>query len=103
VFRSSEAGTATLKIGRARPGRRRGKRCVKPTRKNRRAKPCTRYVAVKPSLKRAVTAGPTAVPFSGRIGKKALKPGKYRVTVVVADAAGNRSKPKSIGFRVVRR
>ena len=103
VFRSSEAGTATLKIGRARPGRRRGKRCVKPTRKNRRAKPCTRYVAVKPSLKRAVAAGPTAVPFTGRIGKKALKPGKYRVTVVVADAAGNRSKPKSIGFRVVRR
>ncbi len=103
VFRSSEAGTATLKISRARPGRRRGKRCVKPTRKNRRAKRCTRYIAVKPSLKRAVAAGPTAVPFSGRIGRKALKPGKYRVAVVVADAAGNRSKPRSIGFRVVRR
>ena len=47
--------------------------------------------------------GATAVPFSGRIGRRALKPGKYRVTVVVADAAGNRSKPRSIGFRVVRR
>jgi hypothetical protein len=103
VFRSSEAGTATLKISRAHPGRRRGKRCVKPTRKNRRAKRCTRYIAVKPSLKRAVATGATAVPFSGRIGRRALKPGKYRVTVVVADAAGNRSKPRSIGFRVVRR
>ena len=41
---------------------------------------CTRYIAVKPSLKRS-----------------------YRLTVVVADAAGNRSKPRSIGFRVVRR
>ena len=103
VFRSSEAGTATLKMSRAHPGRRRGKRCVKPTRKNRRAKRCTRYIAVKPSLKRAVATGATAVPFSGRIGRRALKPGKYRVTVVVADAAGNRSKPRSIGFRVVRR
>jgi hypothetical protein len=103
VFRSSEAGTATLKISRARPGRRRGKRCVKPTRKSRRAKRCTRYVPVKPWLRRAVAGGATAVPFSGRIGKKALRPGRYRLTVVVADAAGNRSKPKSIGFRVVRR
>ena len=64
---------------------------------------CTRYVAVKPSLKRAVAAGATAVPFSGRIGTRALKPGSYRLTVVVADAAGNRSNPRSIGFRVVRR
>ena len=71
--------------------------------KCRRAKRCTRYIAVRPSLKRAVAAGPTAVPFSGRIGRRALRPGRSRLTVVVADAAGNRSKPRSIGFRVVRR
>jgi hypothetical protein len=103
VFTASEAGAATLTISRAVPGRRRGKRCVQPTKKNRRARKCTRYTRVRPSLSRAVAGGATAVRFSGRIGKRALKPGRYKLTVVVADAAGNRSKPKSIGFRVVRR
>lgn len=103
VFRSSEPGTATLTMSRARPGRRRGKRCVKPTKKNRRAKACTRYTRIRPSLKRTVGGGYTAVGFSGRIGRRALRPGSYRTTLVVADAAGNRSKSKSLRFRIVRR
>jgi hypothetical protein len=102
VFSSSEPGRATLSFSRARPGRRRGKRCVKPTRKNRRAKRCTRYVAIRPALTRTVAAGPTAVPFSGRIGTKALRPGRYRARLVVTDAAGNRSTPRLVKFRIVR-
>ena len=103
VFRSSEAGAAKLTMSRARPGRRRGKRCVKPTRRNRRARKCTRYVTVRPSLTRTVAAGSTAVRFSGRIGTKALRPGRYRATLVVTDAAGNRSKARTVAFCVVRR
>ena len=103
VFKSSEAGTAALTISRARPGRRQGKRCVKPTRKNRRAKRCTRYTSVRPALKRTVAPGTTAVPFSGRIGSKALKPGSYRLGVVVTDVAGNRSAAQRTKFRIVKR
>ena len=103
VFKSSEAGAATLTISRVGPGRRRGKQCVKPTKKNRRGRHCTRHTRVRPSLRRTIAAGATAVPFSGRIGKRALKTGSYRLTVIVADAAGNRSKPRSVAFRVVRR
>jgi hypothetical protein len=103
ILRSSEAGAATLTISRAGKGRRRGKKCVRATRKNRRAKRCTLYTRVRPSLTRTAAAGTTAVPFSGRIGRRALKPGKYRLSVVVTDAAGNRSKPRRAGFRVVRR
>jgi CSLREA domain-containing protein len=47
--------------------------------------------------------GTTRKKFSGRIGKRALKPGRYRLTMVATDAAGNRSRPKRLTFTVVRR
>jgi hypothetical protein len=46
------------------------------------------------------------VPFSGRIGTRALSKrltvGRYRFRVVAADAAGNPSEPVTIAFRIVR-
>ena len=41
--------------------------------------------------------------FSGRIGRKALKPGRYRALITATDGAGNKSKTKQLKFRVVRR
>ena len=46
--------------------------------------------------------GPNRVKFTGRIGKKALKPGIYRATAV-ATAGGRRSKAVRLKFKVVRR
>src|SRR6478752_6030745 len=43
-FTVSEAGSATIVISRRLPGRRRGAKCVKPTKKLSRAKRCTRLV-----------------------------------------------------------
>jgi len=52
----------------------------------------------------AVLPGANAVPFSGRIGRKALKPGTYRAAFAARDAAGNSStKTPSVGFKVVKR
>jgi hypothetical protein len=48
-------------------------------------------------------AGANAVSFSGRIGRKALRAGSYRVTVSAKDAAGNRSKGRRTSFTIVRR
>jgi hypothetical protein len=45
-------------------------------------------------------AGVSRVAFSGRIGK--LRPGRYRATLIATDAAGNRSRPKRVAFRVAR-
>lgn len=39
--------------------------------------------------------------FTGRIGRKALKPGSYRATVTAKDAAGNASKPSTTNFTIV--
>jgi hypothetical protein len=36
-----------------------------------------------------------------RLSARRLKPGRYRLTLTAVDAAGNRSAPKSIAFRIV--
>jgi CSLREA domain-containing protein len=99
----SEAATVRIAMSRASAGRRKGKRCVKPTRKLRRAKKCTRYVIAGKTLTRISKAGANKVAFSGRIGKKRLKPGHYRAVLIATDAAGNRSLAKTLKFRIVRR
>ena len=53
------------------------------------------------TLTRAGTAGPNAMPFTGRVGRRELRPGSYRMRVVATDAAGNASTPATVRFRVV--
>ena len=48
-------------------------------------------------------AGANRNPFSGRIGKKRLRPGRYRATLVATDAAGNASAPRRVAFKVILR
>jgi hypothetical protein len=101
VFSLSEDATTRIKLARERSGRRKGKRCVKPRRGLRRR--CVRLTAMG-TLKRSKThTGTNRVKFTGRIGSKALRPGRYRATLVATDAAGNRSRPRTVKFRVVKR
>jgi Tol biopolymer transport system component len=101
-WRLSEAATVTVRIDRALAGRRKGRRCVKPTRKLRKAKKCTRYTRAG-TLTRTAAAGAGGTAFSGRIGRKALKPGKYRALVNATDAAGNKARQRTLSFTVVKR
>jgi hypothetical protein len=103
----SEAATVTIAIERRLAGRRVGRRCVKPSRTNRRRPRCTRYKRVV-ALTRSVQPGANQTPFSGRWRdsrnrRKALTPGGYRTTITATDAAGNTSTPQRLNFRVVRR
>jgi hypothetical protein len=102
VYRLSEAAAVTIRLERRIGGRRKGGRCVRPTRKLARAKRCNRYVAAG-KLTRAGAPGRVSVPFSGRIGRRALPLGSYRATLRAADIAGNRSAPSRVTFRIVRR
>ena len=61
----------------------------------------TRYRAVG-RLKRNGVSGLNRTRFTGRIGRRALRPGRYRVVITATDAAGNRSAPKSARFRIAR-
>jgi hypothetical protein len=87
---------------RSESGRRKGMRCVKATRKNRKARKCRRWVR-RGAIQRSAAAGRVTIPFSGRIGKKALKTGSYRALVTARDAAGNQSQQRKIGFKIVKR
>ena len=102
-FSLSEPGSVAITIARLVPGRRVRGRCVKPTRKLRRRPRCTRAVRVGVLRRAGVPAGPVSVRFNGRFGRRKVPLGRYRGTVVVTDAAGNRSRAVRVGFRVVRR
>jgi hypothetical protein len=92
----------TISIARKTKGFKNGRRCVAKRPKGRhKAKRCTLYKK-QGSLKRSGAAGPNRVPFSGRIkGRKALKPGTYRATIVATDAVG-KSAPRTIAFKIVK-
>src|SRR6185369_15785921 len=98
----SEAARVVFKLEAKKPGRRSGRRCVKPTKRNRRARRCTRFVRFGAFAHRSV-AGQNRKKFSGKIGKRRLRPGRYRASLVATDADGKRSAPKRLSFRVVRR
>jgi subtilisin-like proprotein convertase family protein len=53
-------------------------------------------------LRRRAAAGANRVGFSGRIGRRALRPGAYRLLVIATDVAGNRGAARPRAFRVVR-
>jgi hypothetical protein len=54
------------------------------------------------TLRRTGHGGSNRIAFSGRIGRKALRPGAYRLRVTATDAAGNRSVAQVVRFRVQR-
>jgi streptogramin lyase len=101
----SEKATVKLRIERKLSGRRvkKGKKriCAKPTRKNRKKRKCTRF-KLAGTLTRSSKQGKNRVKFTGRIGRKALKVGSYRLVITAIDPAGNKSKAKTLSFRVVK-
>jgi hypothetical protein len=101
---SSEAAKLTLRIERPRPGRRttvKGRRVCKPVKRRPKRRACTAYRR-EGTLTRRVVAGPNRIALSGRIGRKALRRGKHRLTLIATDAAGNRSRAVRLAFRIVR-
>ena len=97
----SEAARVVFTIHRVRPGRRVRGKCRRVTSTNRSKPRCKRYVSPRRFAAQA-TAGANRKKFSGRIGKRALRRGPYRATLVATDTAGNHSKRKRLAFRIVR-
>lgn len=52
------------------------------------------------TITRRSKTGANRIAFSGRLGAKALKPGRYVLTLTAVDAAGNRSAAKKVSFRI---
>jgi hypothetical protein len=99
-FSLDQAATVTITISRSTVGRRSGNRCVKPIKKLAHNKRCTRLVR-SGVLTRHARAASNSIAFTGRVGRKALKPGSYLATFV-ATANGKASAPKILRFKIVR-
>lgn len=98
----SEAARVKFEVLAKGRGRKVGKRCVKQTRKNRKRKRCTLLTLKKPAFTRSAPAGRSKVKWSGRLGRKALKPGSYQLRATATDAAGNTGKARTLNFTIVR-
>jgi hypothetical protein len=99
-YRLSGAATVTFRVRRLLPGVRSGKRCVAPGKARRKGRRCTRAKLVKGSFKRVSTAGANSARFSGRVGRRALARGRYRLTGTPSAAAG-RGRAISVNFKIV--
>jgi virginiamycin B lyase len=102
-YRLSEPATVPFTVERAAPGRRVGGRCVRPTRRNRTARPCIRYLKLRGSFSRQSAAGLNRFTFTGRLRGRRLSPGRYRLVARARDGGGNWSQAKRVRFRIVRR
>jgi len=84
-FRSTEAGTASIAFS----------RMVRGKRGRTRARAAGQ-------LTRRIAAGPARIALSGRLGRRAMRVGRYRLTLTVRDPAGNASRPVRLRFRIAR-
>ncbi|HTA35928.1 MAG TPA: hypothetical protein VK761_04350 [Solirubrobacteraceae bacterium] len=75
-WRDSEAATTTLTVLRTSSGRRQGKSCKKPSKRNEHGKRC-KLLAKLGSFAHVDKPGANSVLFSGRIKAKTLAPGSY--------------------------
>lgn len=92
TLRLSDAATVELRFERALGGRRAGGRCVSGRRRGAR---CVRYVAAG-TLRSKLVAGTRTIVLTGRIGAKALRPGRHRLRVSARAADGRRSAARSL-------
>jgi hypothetical protein len=95
LYSLSEAATVRIDILQRRPGRSAGGKCKKPSPRLRKKRRCRRSVPAG-SITEHAAAGSNTTSFSGRIGKRALKPGAY----VAKITAGN---VKSTSFTILGR
>ena len=92
-YRLSEDAAVTFRIYRIVAGRVNSaggiRRCVTRIRCGK-AEPCRR-LRLAGTLTRQATSGPNTLAFSGRVDGRALRPGRYRLTLQATDRAGNTS------------
>lgn len=101
-FRVSKRATVRIAIARRLAGRRAHHRCVRPSRRLAHRRHCTRRVRLGRLVYHRQTRGRHRHVFHGRMRHRALKPGRYRATLVAVDRRHHHSRPRTARFRVVR-
>ena len=76
-----------------------GAKCVRSTPAPEQCQALQRYRTIG-ALARNGDSGANTTKFAGRLGKRALRPGRYRAIITATDDAGNRSAPRTARFRI---
>jgi hypothetical protein len=101
VYDASVAALATIGIERVRRGVLLGGRCRAQQRRGPRGRACTRFVRVG-SAQRAGVAGTNRLRLTGRVAKRKLRPGSYRLVITARVGDGPVSQPLAARFAIVR-
>ncbi len=102
-YKLSEPAAVTIRIYRVLPGRKVGHRCSPDRRRFKHHRRCNRLVRAGTFTRRG-RSGPNRTAFQGRIGRRALKPGRYEAKLTArAPGALHRSRPRTITFAVLAR
>ena len=101
AFTLDQAARVTLTFTQPARGRRVKGHCVAATRRNRKARRCTRVLS-RGAISLAAHAGANEILFQGRLsGARKLRPGTYTVLVAAENAAGQRSSTSRLLTTVV--
>lgn len=100
-FRLDQAATVAIVIERLQVGRLIGRSCVPDRHSLRGKRRCLRAATVA-TLRRNARSELNRVAFSGRIGRRTLKPGRYDAVFTAADGAGS-SPAEKLAFTIVKR
>ena len=101
-YRLDGAARVTFTITKPAAGRRKGARCVKPGAARPGARRCVRTQKLKGSFVHQGVAGQNSFRFTGRLRRKALALGPYRLVVKLPRPATGRAALAGKGFRIVR-
>jgi hypothetical protein len=100
-WHASEPGTTTFTVQKPRNGFRSGRRCVaKRPRGKAKARRCKLFKSVG-SFKSKTATGTNKLHFTGRVKRRPLRPGSYRLLAVESDTDGAKGKSTTRGFRVI--
>jgi len=98
----SEAATVRIRFDRTLPGRRTARgRCVSP-RRARHGRRCTRLRTIGTQTRAGVPGG-NSLTVGGKLGRRTIPAGRYRLTITATDAAGNASAPVRKALTVKRK
>lgn len=98
-FKLTEKARMTFVVQKPAAGRMVGSACRKPSRANRKAKRCTRWLRASKSFRAKGKKGSNSVKFTGKVGRNALKRGRYRLAATALDSAKGKSPQRTTTFR----
>lgn len=100
-YKLSEKARVEFVVEKPSAGRLVGKSCRKPSKSNRKGKRCTRWLRASKTFRQNGKAGKTnSLKFTGKVGRKQLAKGKYRLKAIATDSGKTKGPAKTLNFRI---